>query len=82
MMVTTIHGEMDDSLLEKREGRNVVEHERFDDVNYAAGVVRVPYILHETADWIEYYLDGELVHRSAHLTLLPLPAAKAEVNSF
>jgi hypothetical protein len=24
---------------------------------------------HESAEWTEYWLDGELVHRSVHLTL-------------
>jgi len=48
-IVTTTKGEMDDSLLEKREG-----------VNENA---------HECAEWVEYWLDGELVHRSVHLTL-------------
>ena len=48
-IVNTTKGEMDDSLLEKREGVNENDHER--------------------AEWIEYWLDGELVHRSVHLTL-------------
>jgi hypothetical protein len=48
-IVTTTKGEMDDSLLEKREGVNENDH--------------------ECAEWVEYWLDGELVHRSVHLTL-------------
>lgn len=24
---------------------------------------------HETTNWVEYWLDGELVHRSVHMTL-------------
>jgi hypothetical protein len=48
-IVTTTKGEMDDSLLEKREGVNDNDH--------------------ECAQWVEYWLDGELVHRSVHLTL-------------
>jgi len=47
--VTTTKGEMDDSLLEKREGVDENDNER--------------------AEWVEYWLDGELVHRSVHLTL-------------
>jgi hypothetical protein len=49
MLVTTTKGEMDDSLLEKREGS-------LDNDN-------------ETTTWIEYWLNGELVHRSVHVTL-------------
>ena len=47
--VTTTKGEMDNSLLEKREGVDENDNER--------------------AEWVEYWLDGELVHRSVHLTL-------------
>jgi len=47
--VTTTKGEMDESLLEKREGVDENDNER--------------------AEWVEYWLDGELVHRSVHLTL-------------
>ena len=53
MLVTTTKGEMDDSLLEKKE---VV----VDDEN-------------EYTTWVEYWLDGELVHRSAHVTLKKSP---------
>jgi len=49
MLVTTTKGEMDDSLLEKREGT-------IDNDN-------------ETTSWVEYWLEGELVHRSVHMTL-------------
>lgn len=48
-LVTTTKGDMDDSLLEKKEGT-------IDNDN-------------ETTNWIEYWLDGELVHRSVHMTL-------------
>ena len=48
-MITTTNGEMDESLLEKREGS-------LDNEN-------------ETTTWVEYWLDGELVHRSAHVSL-------------
>ena len=54
MIVTTTKGEMDDSLLEKKEG--VVDN---DD---------------EYTTWVEYWLDGELVHRSAHVTLKKMPS--------
>ena len=48
-LVTTTKGDMDDSLLEKREG--TVDNDN------------------ELTTWVEYWLDGELVHRSAHVTL-------------
>ena len=49
MLVTTTKGEMDDSLLEKREGS--VENDT------------------ETTSWVEYWLGGEMVHRSVHMAL-------------
>jgi hypothetical protein len=49
MIVTTTKGEMDDSLLEKREGS--VENDT------------------ETTSWVEYWLDGEMVHRSVNMAL-------------
>ena len=37
----------------------------------------------EYTTWDEYWLDGELVHRSAHVTLKKMPAfAGAETASF
>jgi hypothetical protein len=48
-LVTTIHGEMDESLLEKKEGE-------FDNEN-------------ENTKWVEYWLNGELVHRSVDMVL-------------
>ena len=49
MLVTTTKGEMDASLLEKREGSIDTDN--------------------ETTNWVEYWLEGELVHRSVHMTL-------------
>ena len=49
MLITTTKGEMDDSLLEKKEG--MIDNEN------------------ETTRWVEYWLDGELVHRSVDMTL-------------
>ena len=49
MIVTTTKGEMDDFLLEKREGS--VDNDN------------------ETTGWVEYWLDGELVHRSVNMVL-------------
>jgi len=63
MLVTTTKGEMDDSLLEKREGS--VDNEN------------------ELTSWVEYWFEGELVHRSAHVTLKKMPTfAGAETASF
>ena len=37
----------------------------------------------ELTTWTEYWLDGELVHRSAHVTLKKMPGfAGAETASF
>ena len=60
-LVTTTKGDMDESLLEKKEG--LVDNED------------------EQTRWIEYWLDGELVHRSAHVTLKTSPALFAEAAS-
>ena len=53
MIVTTTKGDMDDSLLEKKEGS--IDNEN------------------EYTTWVEYWLDGELVHRSVHVTLKKSP---------
>ena len=62
MIVTTTKGEMDDSLLEKREGT-------FEDDN-------------ELTTWVEYWLESELVHRSAHVTLKRSLPIGGEVGTF
>jgi hypothetical protein len=36
----------------------------------------------ENTTWTEYWLDGELVHRSVHVTLKTSPALFAEAASF
>lgn len=53
-MITTTKGDMDESLLEKREGS--VDNDN------------------ELTTWVEYWLDGELVHRSVHVTLKKVPS--------
>ncbi len=53
MLVTTIHGPMDEDLLVKKTGRDENDN--------------------EIAEWIEFWHDGELVHRSVHLTLKRWP---------
>ena len=61
--VFTTKGDMDESLLEKKEG--FVENDN------------------EYTTWIEYWLDGELVHRSVHVRLKQMPVfAGAEAASF
>lgn len=61
-MITTTKGEMDESLLEKREGS-------LDNDN-------------ETTTWVEYWSDGELVHRSVHVQLKQAVVSFGETASF
>ena len=61
--VFTTKGDMDVSLLEKKEG--FVDNDN------------------EYTTWVEYWHEGELVHRSAHVTLKQMPIfAGAEAASF
>ena len=60
-VVTTTKGDMDDSMLEKREG--TVDNDN------------------ELTTWVEYWLDGELVHRAAHVTLKKMPPIGGEAAS-
>jgi hypothetical protein len=62
MIVTTTKGDMDDSLLEKREGS--VDNDN------------------ENTTWVEYWLDRELVHRSAHVRLKKPIVSTSEIGSF
>jgi hypothetical protein len=61
-LVNTTKGEMDESLLEKREGS--VDNDN------------------EITTWVEYWLEGELVHRSVHVTLKKTVTLSAEAASF
>jgi hypothetical protein len=61
-LVTTTKGDMDDSLLEKKEG--FVDNEN------------------EYTTWVEYWLDGELVHRSVHVQLKKSVGLVVEAASF
>lgn len=36
----------------------------------------------EFTTWVEYWHEGELVHRSAHVTLKKMPPIGAETESF
>ena len=60
-MITTTNGNMDESLLEKREGS--IENDN------------------ETITWVEYWLNEELVHRSAHVALKRTMLAGLEAAS-
>jgi hypothetical protein len=61
--VFTTKGNMDEALLDKKEG--VIDNDN------------------EYTTWVEYWHEGELVHRSAHVTLKQMPAfAGAEVATF
>lgn len=61
--VFTTKGNMDEALLDKKEG--VIDNDN------------------EYTTWVEYWHEGELVHRSAHVTLKRMPAfAGAEVATF
>ena len=62
MIVTTTKGDMDDSLLEKKEG--FVDNDN------------------EYTTWLEYWLDGELVHRSVHVQLKKSVGLTVEAASF
>ena len=61
-LVNTTKGEMDEALLEKREGN--VDNDN------------------EYTTWVEYWLDGELVHRSVHVQLKKTVGLTVEAASF
>ena len=61
-LVNTTKGEMDEALLEKREG-NVDNDDEY-------------------TTWVEYWLDGELVHRSVHVQLKKSVVLSAVSASF
>jgi hypothetical protein len=62
LIVTTTKGEMDESLLEKKEG--FVDNDN------------------EYTTWVEYWLDGELVHRSVHVQLKKSVVLSGSTASF
>jgi hypothetical protein len=59
MLITTTKGEMDASLLEKREG--MIDNDN------------------ETTKWVEYWHEGELVHRSVDMVLKKFTVTGAPV---
>jgi len=61
MLISTTKGEMDDSLLEKKEG--IIDTEN------------------ETTRWVEYWLSGELVHRSVNMVLKRSVFAQGETQA-
>jgi hypothetical protein len=61
--IFTTKGDMEESLLEKKEG--VLDNHN------------------EYTTWVEYWHEGELVHRSVHVTLKKMPVfAGGEAASF
>ena len=62
MIVMTTRGEMDESLLERRDF--VVDNEN------------------EYTTAVEFWYEGELVHRSAHVTLKKFPDGMGELGIF
>lgn len=63
MTIPTIHGDMDDSLLEKRTGMDADTDD------------------HRTT-WVEYWLNGELVHRSVDVKIKRWPTMVGEIGRF
>ena len=61
-LVFTTKGDMDESLLERRDG--FIDND------------------HEYTVWIEYWHEGELVHRSAHVQLKIPANGGGELASF
>ena len=61
MMIFTTKGEMDDALLEKKEG--IIDNEN------------------ETTRWVEYWHEGELVHRSVDMVLKRFSVTGAPVGA-
>jgi hypothetical protein len=61
-MIETTKGQMDESLLEKREGQSDTNTEKI--------------------EWVEYWLDNELVHRSVHVKLKHAAVADGAASSF
>ena len=60
--ITTIHGDMEEDLLEKRTGSDDTPS--------------------EVSDWIEYWYNGELVHRSVHVHLKEGPVLTSTTAIF
>ena len=61
-LVFTTKGDMDESLLERRDG--FIDND------------------HEYTVWVEYWHEGELVHRSAHVQLKMPANGGGELTSF
>ncbi len=59
-VITTTKGELEEALLEKREG--AIENDN------------------EITTWIEYWLDGEMVHRSVHVTIKQWPTMTGTIQ--
>ena len=81
MLINTIHGELDDSLLEKTEGTLENDNERTTWVEYRMKGDPAPRVKDGVClDCAEGICRH--VHRSAHVTLKKLPAMQGQMNSF
>ena len=67
-MISTIHGDMDEAALERRAG---VDEKPSDSMPN----------IHERVEWVEYWLDGVVVHRSAHIILTNTAPVGADIGS-
>jgi len=61
-IIHTTKGDMDETLLEKKDGS--VDNDN------------------EFTTWVEYWLDGELVHRSAHVTFKKNVFTNTQIGGF
>jgi len=61
-LVSTTKGDMDEALLERRDG--FIDND------------------HEYTVWVEYWHEGELVHRSAHVQLKQAVESGGDLASF
>jgi hypothetical protein len=61
-MIETTKGQMDESVLEKREGQSDTDT--------------------ETIEWVEYYYENQMVHRSVHVKLKQVVIADGAASSF
>jgi len=61
-MIETTKGQMDESVLEKREGQTETNT--------------------ETVEWVEYWYENQIVHRSVHVKLKHAALADGAASSF
>jgi hypothetical protein len=61
-MIETTKGQMDESVLEKREGQTDTDT--------------------ETVEWVEYWYENQIVHRSVHVKLKHAALSDGAASSF